>query len=85
MKQQVWSSLQPKGDLKLIVGFTVNIFVVLFISNITDKQELTVILALFTLKFCYFPLSIVNICVDFLLSNNLEFPLKESQKLLQLY
>lgn len=74
-----------KGDLKLIVGFTVNIFIVLFISNVTDKQELTVILALFTLKVCYFPRSVVHICVGFLSSNNLEFPLKESQKLLQLY
>lgn len=31
-------------------AFTVNIFIVLFIPNIIDEQELIVILALFTLK-----------------------------------
>lgn len=63
------------------MGFTVNIFIVLFIPNIIDKQELTVILALFTLKVRYFPLSIVNICVNCLLSNNLEFHLERVSKI----
>lgn len=56
-----------EGDLELTVGLTIDILIVFFIPNIIDKQELTIILAVFTLKGWYFPLwSIANKCVDFL-------------------
>lgn len=39
-----------EGDLELTVGLTIDILIVFFIPNIIDKQELTIILAVFTLK-----------------------------------
>lgn len=72
--------------MELTVGFAVDMLVVFFIPSIVDKQQLIVILALFTLKSWYFPLlSIANKCMDFLESNFWEISLKQSQKLLQLY